>query len=132
MFFNCRIFGIHPDYLNVACMLSHFSCVQLSVTLWTVALQAPLSIGLSRQEYWSGLPCPPAGDLPNPGTEPCLLHLFYWQAGSLPLAPPAKPVLILASVQFYCGQRIYLYYFSPYEFSKALYGPNMVHIGKTQ
>ena len=40
------------------------------VTLWTVALQAPLSMGFSRQEYWSGLPCPSPGDLPNPETEP--------------------------------------------------------------
>ena len=37
---------------------------------WTVALQAPLSMGFSRQEYWSGLPCSPPGDLPNPGIEP--------------------------------------------------------------
>ena len=48
------------------CMLSHFSCVQLFATLWTVALQAPLSLGFSRQEYWSGLPGPPPGDLPDP------------------------------------------------------------------
>ena len=40
------------------------------MTLWTVTHQAPLSMGFSRQEHWSGLPCPPAGDLPNPGTEP--------------------------------------------------------------
>ena len=39
------------------------------VTLWTVALQALLSMGFSRQEYWSGLPCPPPGDRPGPGTE---------------------------------------------------------------
>ena len=51
-------------------MLSRFSHVQLFVTLWTVALQAPLSMGLFRQEYWSGLPCPPPGDLPIPGIEP--------------------------------------------------------------
>ena len=51
-------------------MLSHFSHVQLFLPLWTVASQVPLSMGFSRQEYWSGLPCPPAGDLPNPGTEP--------------------------------------------------------------
>ena len=48
-------------------LLSHFSCVQLFVTPWTVACQAPLSMGFSRQEYWSGLPCPPPGDLPKPG-----------------------------------------------------------------
>ena len=51
-------------------MLSHFSRVQLYVTLWTVAHQAPLSVGFFRQEYWSGLPFPSPGDLPDPGTEP--------------------------------------------------------------
>ena len=55
------------------CMLSHFSHVQLFVTLWTVAHQAPLSMGFSRQEYWSGLLCPSLGDLPNSGTEPASL-----------------------------------------------------------
>ena len=50
-------------------MLSHFSCDQLCETLWTVACQAPLSKGFSRPEYWSGLPCPPLGDLPNRGIE---------------------------------------------------------------
>ena len=51
-------------------MLSHFSCVQLFAMLLTVALQAPLSMGFLRQEYWSGLPCHPPGDRPNPRTEP--------------------------------------------------------------
>ena len=54
-------------------MLSHFSHVQLFATLWTVACQAPLSMGFSRQEYWSGLPYPPPGDLLNSGTEPAAL-----------------------------------------------------------
>ena len=54
-------------------LLSHFSHVQLFATPWTVALQAPLSVGFSRQEYWGGLPCPPPGDLPNPGIEPASL-----------------------------------------------------------
>ena len=49
------------------CVLSCFSHVQLFVTLWTVARQAPLSMGFSRQEYWTGLPHPSPGDLPNPG-----------------------------------------------------------------
>ena len=48
-------------------MPSHFSHVQLFVTLWTVACQASLSMGFSMQECWSGVPCPPPGDLPNPG-----------------------------------------------------------------
>ena len=55
------------------CVLSCFSRVQLCVTLWTVSCQAPLSIGFSRQEYWSGLPCPTSGDLPNPGIKPVSL-----------------------------------------------------------
>ena len=55
------------------CVLSHFSRVWLCVTLWTVACQIPLFIGLSRQEYWSGLPCPPAGDLPDSGIKPVSL-----------------------------------------------------------
>ena len=70
-------------------MLSHFSCVWLFATLWTIACQAPLSMGFSRQEYWSALPCPPPGDLPNPGLKPA--SLMHWQVGSLPLAPPGKP-----------------------------------------
>ena len=53
-----------------ACLLSCFSCVQLFVTLWTVAQQAPLSMGFSRQDCWSGLPCPPPGYLPDPGIKP--------------------------------------------------------------
>ena len=50
-------------------MLSPFSHVWLFATLWTTALQASLSMGFSRQEYWSGLPCPPQGNLPDPGIE---------------------------------------------------------------
>ena len=49
------------------CVLSHFSCVQLFATPGTVAHQVSLSMGFSRQEYWSRLPCPPPGDLPDPG-----------------------------------------------------------------
>ena len=53
-----------------ACVLSCFSCVQLFVTLWTIAYPAPLSMEFSRQEFWSRLPCPPPRDLPYPGIEP--------------------------------------------------------------
>ena len=52
-------------------------------TLWTVVRQAPLSMGFFRQEYWSGSPCPPPGDPPNPGIEPSLFCLLLWQAVSL-------------------------------------------------
>ena len=54
----------------LCCVLGPFSRAQLFVTPWTVAHQAHLSKGFSRQEYWSGLPCPPPGDLPNPGIKP--------------------------------------------------------------
>ena len=53
-----------PAALVTACMLS---CVRLFATPWTVACQAPLSMGFSKQEYWSGLPFPPPGNLPHPG-----------------------------------------------------------------
>ena len=58
-----------PKYV---CAKSLQLCLTL-LTPWTVAHQAPLSIGSSRQEYWSGLPCPPPGDLPDPGMEPTYL-----------------------------------------------------------
>ena len=67
-------------------MLSHFSCVWLCVTLWTAACQASLSVGFSRQEYCSGLLCPPPGDLPDLGVEPASLRSnLHWQVVSLPL-----------------------------------------------
>ena len=72
-------------------MLSCFSHVQVFVTLWTVAFQAPLSMGFSNQEYWSVLPWPPPGDLPDPGIKPVSLNLLQWQADSLPLILPGKP-----------------------------------------
>ena len=52
---------------KTARVLTCFSCVQLFVNPWIIACQAPLSMGFSRQEHWSGLPCPPPGDLPDPG-----------------------------------------------------------------
>ena len=60
-------------HLIYACTLSPFSYVQLFATLWTVAHQAPLFMGFSRQEYWSGLPGPSPWDLTNPGIEPASL-----------------------------------------------------------
>ena len=57
----------------------------------TVISQAPLSMGFPRQEYWSGLLFPPPGIFLTRGLNPHLLHLLYWQAGSLPLVPPGKP-----------------------------------------
>ena len=70
-------------------MLSHFSCVLLFVTLWTAVHQACLSMGFSRQEYWSGLPCPPELFLTQ-SSNLRLLCLLHWQVGSLPLGTPVK------------------------------------------
>ena len=61
------------------------SVVSDSVTPWTAVCQAPLSMGFSRQEHWSGLSVPSPGDLPDLEIEPCLLRLPHWQADSLPL-----------------------------------------------
>ena len=71
-------------------MLSHFSCIQLFATLWTVALQAPLTMGFSRQEDWSGLPWPPPGGLLTEGLNLHLLRPLHQQAGSLPLEHPGS------------------------------------------
>ena len=76
------------------CVLSHFSPVRLFVILWTAAHQAPLSMGFSRPEYWSGLPYPPPRDLPNQGIKPQSPTL---QADSLPAEPQGKPHLDLSS-----------------------------------
>ena len=61
------------SFILIRAMLSLFSRVRFFVTPWTAAHQAPLPMGFSRQEYWSGLPCPPPGDLPDPGIEPTSL-----------------------------------------------------------
>ena len=68
------------------CVLSRFSPVLLFAALWTVALQAPLSMGVSRQEYWSGLLSPPPGDLPDPVLEPMSPESAY-SAGDPSLIP---------------------------------------------
>ena len=68
------------------------SRVRLFPTPWTVARQAPLSNGFSRQEYWSGLPCPPPGDRPDPGIQPGSPAL---SAESSPSEPPGKPARLL-------------------------------------
>ena len=74
-----RIYWISSTLLCVCvcvCVLSHFSCVCLFAIIWTVAHQAPLPMVFSRQEYWSGLQCPPPGDLSHPGIEPTCFMSF--------------------------------------------------------
>ena len=87
--------GNPPLALPQVCVLRCFSRVPLFATLWTVAHQAPLSMGFSRQGYWRGLPCPPPGDLPNPGIKPmsllspALAGGFFTTMGSGHLGSPA-------------------------------------------
>ena len=67
------------------------SCVQLFATVGAIACQAPLSMGFSRQEYWSGLPCPPPGDLSDPGIEPMSLASPALAGRFFATVPPGKP-----------------------------------------
>ena len=73
------------------CLVRECQVTSVFAALWTLAHQVPLSMRFCRQEYRSGWPCPPPGDLPNPGIEPVSLSLLHWQMGSLPLTPPEKP-----------------------------------------
>ena len=86
-------------HLSWCCVLNHLSRVWVFATPWTVARQAPLSTGFSRQEYWSAWPCPPPGDLPFPGIKPASLmsptlagRFFTW------VSFPSWPAQTLSAV----------------------------------
>ena len=81
----------HPPIRPMYMVLSCFSCVRLFATLWTVARQAPLSEGFSRQEYWGGLPCPPPWDLSDPGIKPASSVTPALQKDSFTTEPLGKP-----------------------------------------
>ena len=87
-------------------MVGHSSSVQLFETVWTIGHQAPLSMDFSRQEYWSGLPCPLLGDLPDPGielvslTSPALAGEFFttsatWEAPFNPYNIPISIIILI-------------------------------------
>ena len=86
---------IHFSLEGSLCMLSCLSHVQLFATLWTMAHQAPLSMGFSKQEYWNGLPCSPPGHLSHLGIEPTSLLSPALAGRFLTLAPPGKPWRLL-------------------------------------
>ena len=98
-------------------MLSHF---RLLATPWTVARQAPLSMGSSRREYWSGLPCPPPGHLPKPGIKPASLTSPALAGGFLTiratreaLSNPGKPFLTAKEHNHHLKQNIrFPFYFT--------------------
>ena len=87
-----RVLGLNPLKVKVKSL----SLVRLFVTPLTVTYQAPLSMGFSRQEYWSGLPFPSPGELPNPGIEPGSPAL---QADALPSEPPGNKTLTHTIIQ---------------------------------
>ena len=79
---------LQPQVSRVCvCLVAHL-CLTLGNPM---DCSPPLSMGFSRSEYWSGLPFPPSGDLPDPGIKPHLLHLLHCQGNSLPLVPSGKP-----------------------------------------
>ena len=91
----CVCVCIHIYIYIVKVKLKLLSHVRLFATPWTVAYQAPPSVGFSRQEYWSGLPFPSPGDLPNPGIEPGSPAL---QADALPSEPPGNLYVLAESL----------------------------------
>ena len=100
-----------PAFRLCACVLRSFSRVQLFLILWTLACQAPLFMGFSRQEYWSGFPFPFSGDLPNQRIEPMSLTSPVWAGGFLTtwkgwpsiLCNPWLAPASLQSLLLYCG-----------------------------
>ena len=105
-YFLCRLLAPWPEnkpapcigrqslnhWTTSACVLHRFSHFWLFVTLWTIALQAPPFVRFSWQEYWSELPCPSPGDLPDPGNPRILCFLLWlvlYHLGS-PTGPPGK------------------------------------------
>ena len=97
LFTQCFLAEVYSSDTKVK--VKSLSHVRLFLTPWTVAYQVPPSVGFSRQEYWSGLPFPSPGDLPNPGIEPRSPVL---QTDSLPSEPPGKlPVVLKRGLLLY-------------------------------
>ena len=95
--------------------LKSLTYVQLFVTTWTVACQAPLSMEFSRQEYWSGLPFPTSGVFSTQGSNPHLLRLLHWQEDSLPLSHLGIPTSIKVKTNGFYIKILYvsdMFYFS--------------------
>ena len=84
----------HTHTHTHTCVLNCFSRVWLFVTLWTIAHHTLLSVRFCRKEYWSGLQALFQGIFLTQRSNPCLLSLLHWQVGSLPLAPPGKPIYV--------------------------------------
>ena len=96
------------------CVCWHFSRVQLFATPWTIACQSPLSMGFSKQEYWSGFLCPLPGDLPDPGIKPSSLMIYAlssrffttstnWEALMMPIHDLSQRKHSVLSFTTLCG-----------------------------
>ena len=85
-----KLFGAESESCN---------CVRFFATPWTIAYQAPLSMEFSRQEYWSGLPYPSPGDLPDPGIKPTSLGSLALAGGFFTTVPPGRPILLIRYTQ---------------------------------
>ena len=90
-------FNSFDSEISINVKVKSLSRVRLFATPWTIAYQAPQSMGFSRQECWSGLPFPSPGYLPDPGIEPASPAL---QADALPSEPPGK--ILIYSLSAYC------------------------------
>ena len=88
---SCLEGTLDDKHCFVSSLVLMLSRVQLFVTLWTIAHQAPLSMGFPKQEYWNGLPFPPPEDLPDPGIKPTSPMSPAWQVDSLPDELLGKP-----------------------------------------
>ena len=104
-FFSSLLLFFFSELMKVK--VKSLSHVRLFATPWAVAYQAPPSVGFSRQEYWSGLPFPSPGDLPNPGIQPRDPALL---TDTLPSKPPGKPYVIFFSITFHCMDITYFSY----------------------
>ena len=96
---SMAVYGHGTSSLTSLRVLSHFCRVWLCGMLWIVARQASLSMGFSRQEYWSGLPCPPPGVLPDSGIEPASLVSPTLAGKFFTTSPSGKPCLTSGSLQ---------------------------------
>ena len=106
--------------------LKSLSRVRLFVIPWTVAYQAPQPMEFSRQEYWSGLPFPSPGDLPNPGIKPGSLAL---QADALPSEPPGKPICMYIHKHYIFFIQLYVHRYLSYFYVFAIVNSAVVTTG---
>ena len=90
--------------MRYVCVLSRFSRAWLFATWWTVAYQAPLSMGFSRQQYWSGFQCPPPGDLPDPGVEPTFLKSPPLAGGFFSTSTTSEAIYIYTHIHIHNGK----------------------------